>query len=139
MKKAMLILLCLTSFSCSRYVIKEEKVRDINMAVQQYYDEIKWIIDYYHGNRSLDTLTLDENLNWNIKFCQIKPAQVYFNGEVMTYMAAKGMAAFTNQPATQYGDYYFHLSHASSYWLIYTAFQDSKGQWLMLAIPVPTY
>lgn len=139
MKRAIIILLCLTFFSCSRYVIKEEKVRDINLAVQKYYDEIKWIIEYYHANHSLDALILDENLNWYFQYCQIEPAEVFFDGDIMISMSAQSMASFINQPATQHGDCYFHLSHAGDYWLIYTTFKDSSGQWLMMAIPVPTY
>jgi len=140
MKKGIVILLCLLFTSCSRYTLREEKIKEINAAVQLYYDnDVKSVIRYYHRPPSHllpDTLIIAEDLNWTLQNCLIKPAQVKFAGQIMSAMEAEGLVAFTNQPATQYGDYYFHLSREiNGQFIIYMAFKKSN-KWHMLAIPV---
>lgn len=143
MKNIIFILLCLLFISCNRYAFKEEKIKDMDSAVQQYYDnDVKSVIKYYSrsANPYLPDIAIAEDLDWTFSNCRRKPAKVLFNNEgIMTDMAAKEIASFTSQPATQYGDYFFHMSHADGCWRIYVAFQNSPNQWLMLAIPVPTY
>jgi len=143
MKKRIVILLCLLFASCSRYTLKEEKIKDMDLAVQQYFDnDVKSVIEYYSRSKNpyLPEITIARDLDWAFINCRRKPAKVKFNDEgIMTDMEAKEMVSFTGQPATQYGGYFFHMSHADGYWKIYVAFQNSSNQWLMLAIPVPVY
>lgn len=143
MKNIIFILLCLLFASCSRYTLKEDKIKEMDSAVQQYFDnDVKLTVEYYGRlkNPYLPGITITSDLDWTFVNCRRKPAKVKFNDEgIMTDMEAKEMASFTGQPAARYGDYFFHMSHANGRWLIYVAFQNSSNQWLMLAIPVPTY
>lgn len=138
MKRAIIILLCLLFASCSHQLLREEKMADLNIAFQQYLqNDVKRELAYY--NKSYPYLP-ENVIKYNIVLSNnipVFPAQVRFEGNIMVDMKAKGLVSFINQPAKQYGNYYFHMATESDGRLIiYAAFQNSHKKWHMLTIPV---